>query len=903
MRNLAVSAMVLGAVLLVSCGGGIGPDTLRQSKFAEASIVVNPLLTGPRGNYVVSATTNGYVVTDVVKGGAGIAVDRAASVTFSDVKVNFGVIDNAAAIPADVLRSIEELYVAYFNRVPDADGLNYWINAYRTGQSLEKIGQSFYAAAIQYSALTGYTNGMSDADFVKIVYKNVLGRDSVDSEGLAYWTGTLATGKETRGTLVKTILGSAHSFKGNVTLGYVADLLDNKVAVADYFARQEGLGFNSSDATISKGMQIAAAVSASDISTAIKSIPKNYGSSYITGMGAIPEAPLAIAGVSNASPRALSTIAITLKGFVPTLPVVVTLIAGANASRTLHTSRGLTNDSIRISIPLVSNGLSGTAAYSGTIAVTQGGKTVSTTLNVSDIPTFASFGTTRGAITHAYNGYLLYLLGQSLNGSQALLQSTVIAPPDAASAQAITRLNNNLSTLINDIAEDDNKIAAMIRGEIQSYELVRADSSPGAKLMFDAAGLELSDRIIGTYLTDLVTFSTKRPLASKTQNFSGQKALLLPNFGNLVNLVSTQKSNINNYDIAGKISAMGRSEDAIGFIMATSDAASTMASNGYFGPSVEAGAVVLINGYKIGAGLMGAALYTSDALMTSNSAIRALDIEEAGKSLIVLGDGLLGQLKVGKALGDISKKLGGNGNFIEEGYDVAKSAYKVYNGLSNTYQDYSSLISAFYDRLSGANTIPDGSIGFIGAQSTVNIPFDFGPMITNWDLGNGVVQSVPGSDGNNTTVIPTTSTSTPPGKIPPINSTTVNRLPDGSLLGSQRPKATDPSIVTQLVATCKFSGAYTGSFSGSDSGTAAVNFSSTGVISGTASSRITGQSIGASGTISSTGKVNLLAGSTSTGASFSGQLVSDANGWSASGNWSNASAGTAGTYSLTKPGC
>ena len=68
------------------------------------------------------------------------------------------------------------------------------------------------------------------------------------------------------------ILGSAHTFKGNETWGWVADLLDNKIAVADLFAVDMGLGYASPDDSISKGMAIAAAVTASSTAAAISLI-------------------------------------------------------------------------------------------------------------------------------------------------------------------------------------------------------------------------------------------------------------------------------------------------------------------------------------------------------------------------------------------------------------------------------------------------------------------------------------------------------------------------------------------------------------------------------------------------------------------------------------------------------
>ncbi|MES2073729.1 MAG: hypothetical protein V4488_25470 [Pseudomonadota bacterium] len=50
----------------------------------------------------------------------------------------------------------------------------------------------------------------------------------------------------------------------------MADLLDNKITVADKFAVEWGLGYLTPEASIVNGMAIAAAVTATDIQAAIK---------------------------------------------------------------------------------------------------------------------------------------------------------------------------------------------------------------------------------------------------------------------------------------------------------------------------------------------------------------------------------------------------------------------------------------------------------------------------------------------------------------------------------------------------------------------------------------------------------------------------------------------------------
>jgi serralysin len=112
-----------------------------------------------------------------------------------------------------------------------------------------------------------------------------LGRkDGADADGLKYWSEQLASGKATRGSLVNDILNSAHSFKGKADFGWVADLLDNKITVAKTVAVDWGINFNTPEESISKGMAIAAAVTATDYQAALKLVGINSIDIGLTGV-------------------------------------------------------------------------------------------------------------------------------------------------------------------------------------------------------------------------------------------------------------------------------------------------------------------------------------------------------------------------------------------------------------------------------------------------------------------------------------------------------------------------------------------------------------------------------------------------------------------------------------------
>lgn len=87
------------------------------------------------------------------------------------------------------------LYNAAFARFPDASGLRYWINEYTTGvSSYRSIAQSFLNSE-EFKSQYGVNN--TNEDFVNNMYKNILGR-LPDADGLRYWVTNLDTGRDSR---------------------------------------------------------------------------------------------------------------------------------------------------------------------------------------------------------------------------------------------------------------------------------------------------------------------------------------------------------------------------------------------------------------------------------------------------------------------------------------------------------------------------------------------------------------------------------------------------------------------------------------------------------------------------------------------------------------------------------
>jgi len=263
--NTVTSASVIGTSSADSLTNSQGSETIDGGAGADVLTVSAAI-----SNYTLTKTTSGYTLVDKTGSNGTDTLLNLESIKFSDKTINLTVQAKAASAPsADVTRLVE-LYTAFFNRVPDADGMSFWIDEMKAGKTINQVAEAFYNAGVNYSSLTGFSSSMTNADFINVIYKNVLGRkDGADAGGLSFWESEITSGRETRGTLVTTILDSAHTFKGNATWGWVADLLDNKIAVAKKFSIDMGLNYNTPEESITMGMAIASAITSTDTTAAV----------------------------------------------------------------------------------------------------------------------------------------------------------------------------------------------------------------------------------------------------------------------------------------------------------------------------------------------------------------------------------------------------------------------------------------------------------------------------------------------------------------------------------------------------------------------------------------------------------------------------------------------------------
>ena len=120
---------------------------------------------------------------------------------------------------------VARLYWAYFDRIPDTEGLLHWVHETgHHGATLDSVSQAFAGS----SEFRGTYGSLSDAEFVRLVYRNVLNR-APDAGGESYWTERLDAGTHSRGQVMtgfsespeyRTVLAA----RVRVVLAYVAML-------------------------------------------------------------------------------------------------------------------------------------------------------------------------------------------------------------------------------------------------------------------------------------------------------------------------------------------------------------------------------------------------------------------------------------------------------------------------------------------------------------------------------------------------------------------------------------------------------------------------------------------------------------------------------------------------------
>ena len=227
---------------------------------------------GDQTDYIVTFSPDSVIVTDRSTDGLGtFSLENVEMIDFDTELPMFGgamdltLFGGHTGIEAEAFEAFIEMYIAYFNRAPDAVGLAFWGTAYANGMSMEEIANEF---ASQPETLATYPEDASNIKFVSDVYQNVLGR-APDIDGLRFWTDGLNEGAIARGEFILSMLNGVQD--GTPDRAY----LDQKTDLGAYYSVHKGMS-NTDDAA-----QIMALFDGSDASAqnAVDAIDALYDAS------------------------------------------------------------------------------------------------------------------------------------------------------------------------------------------------------------------------------------------------------------------------------------------------------------------------------------------------------------------------------------------------------------------------------------------------------------------------------------------------------------------------------------------------------------------------------------------------------------------------------------------------
>ena len=162
------------------------------------------------------------IIVDRVGEGGTDTLSNIERLEFTDATLDISAFSSLTQLSNDQFKALGEMYVAYFNRAPDAEGLFFWANTFAEGSTLDQIAERFFDQAETRKI---YTNPANTDAFVTAVYANVLGR-TPDEGGFDYWKARLAEGDVTQGTFVLKIIEAAKNGGGLSDAAYLSDKAD-----------------------------------------------------------------------------------------------------------------------------------------------------------------------------------------------------------------------------------------------------------------------------------------------------------------------------------------------------------------------------------------------------------------------------------------------------------------------------------------------------------------------------------------------------------------------------------------------------------------------------------------------------------------------------------------------------
>ncbi len=139
------------------------------------------------------------------------------SIVLSTIVVSTLFSSSLEAKEVSLEEKVEGLYVAYFNRAADKNGLDYWKNRALTveqeGKSTEEVLKELSKSFSKNEVYSATYDSLDNQAFVELIYKNTLGKEG-DRQGIDYWKEQLDSGMS-RSDMVATFIETSLSIDIN----------------------------------------------------------------------------------------------------------------------------------------------------------------------------------------------------------------------------------------------------------------------------------------------------------------------------------------------------------------------------------------------------------------------------------------------------------------------------------------------------------------------------------------------------------------------------------------------------------------------------------------------------------------------------------------------------------------
>ena len=165
-------------------------------------------------NAATTAVTNGgiWTFTPDVSGSYDLAISSNSfynTGAYSFVAADVTPISNKGYIAYDIPVSADHslvyrLYQAALARTPDEAGFRFWIGQKDQGATFTNLATAFRTSS-EFNQK--YGTDVSNAQYVELLYKNVLGRPG-EAAGVTWWTNELNTGNQSKDLVLIGFAGS-----------------------------------------------------------------------------------------------------------------------------------------------------------------------------------------------------------------------------------------------------------------------------------------------------------------------------------------------------------------------------------------------------------------------------------------------------------------------------------------------------------------------------------------------------------------------------------------------------------------------------------------------------------------------------------------------------------------------